>query len=187
MFQIFWEFAASQNKNVINDNKQANCESVIFRVMGTSTCCFLLIIYSSSIPYKATSQTDEEINSLIWLSLSRDSSISCLSFSVSVSLFICLLFPPCPSFHHIFLFFSRERFLLWFFISDTWSLHLLTPTPSCYHTQSRTSTCVCTSSESCCCFRITHPLSQEKRQRKEQSKPRKIISLKAWVKEIQRR
>lgn len=38
MFQIFWEFAASQNKNEINDNKQVNWESVIFQVMGTSTC-----------------------------------------------------------------------------------------------------------------------------------------------------
>lgn len=166
MFRYSENLQPLKTRNEINDNKQVNWESVIFQVMGTSTCYFLLIIYSSFIPYKATSQTDEEINSLIWLSLSRDSSMSlsfCLCFCLCLSLYLSLVSPW--SFLSWYIPVFRDEFLLWFFISDTWSLHLLTPTPSYHHTQSCISTCVC-AHLSHAAARITHPLSQEKRQGK---------------------
>lgn len=168
MLQIFWEFTTSQNKS--DNNQQANWESVITQMMEISTCYFFLISYSLSVLHYVTSQTDEEINSLTWISLSSyPSPISSLSLSVSVSvcfsLSLSLLFPPLPFMIHSCI--STERG----FCSDSsfqtleactcWHQHYPIITLSLTHPHS---TYVCTPTKSCPCFGITHPLAQVKKE-----------------------
>lgn len=95
-----------------NDNNcQANWEINIYQL-------FLSVVLTLCIPHQVTSKTDEKINSLTCIPL-------------------CIYLLPF-SFSHAYI--SPERLLFGFFIPDTCSLNLLTPSTCLHHhTQSHTS------------------------------------------------
>ena len=111
MFQIFWEFAASQNKNEINDNKQVNWESVIFQVMGTSTCYLssnhLFFLYSLQ-GHFSNRWRDKQFNMTLPFQRFFHFLSFCLCFCLCLSLYLSLVSPLSFLSWYIPVFLQRE-------------------------------------------------------------------------------